>query len=148
MNSGKVSDTQRQRDLTGAGVGKQALSKRRFVRSFGFAWAGLRDTWQTQPNFRVQAGIGFLAIVLALLLSVSPVPILLCCALVLGLELLNSAVEALTDLVSPQPHPLAKIAKDAGAGAVLLASLVSVLVGLWTLAPPLWYALRTLVGAG
>ena len=88
-----------------------------------------------------------MAVVGALLLNVSPAPILLCCALVLGLELLNSAVEALTDLVSPQPHPLAKVAKDAGAGAVLLASLISVLVGLWTLGPPLWRVVLNLVGA-
>ena len=109
---------------------------------------GLRYVWCNEPNFRIEVGTGVLAVAGALLLDVSPVPVLLCCALVLGLELLNSALEALTDLVSPRPHPLAKIAKDAGAGAVLLASLVAVLVGLWTLGPPLWQGVRTLVGVG
>lgn len=104
--------------------------------------------WCNEPNFRIEVFIGILAVAGALLLNVSPAPILLCCALVLGLELLNSALEALTDLVSPQPHPLAKVAKDAGAGAVLLASIISVLVGLWTLGPPLWRSVVTLAGAG
>lgn len=127
---------------------RRALSKRRLTNSFGYAFAGIAHVWRNEPNFRIEGVIGVLAVVWALLLNVSPVPILLCCALVLGLELLNSALEALTNLVSPQPHPLAKVAKDAGAGAVLIASLISVLVGLWTLGPPLWRSVVTLAGAG
>ncbi len=74
---------------------------------------------------------------LCLALRVSPAPVLLCCALVLSLELVNTAAEALTDLISPGPHPLAEAAKDAAAGAVLVASIGSVLVGAAVLLPPL-----------
>lgn len=62
----------------------------------------------------------------------------LVCALVLALELVNSALESTLDLVSPEFHPLVKRAKDAAAGAVLVAALFAVLVGLWVLGPPLW----------
>ena len=62
---------------------------------------------------------------------------LLACGLVLGLELLNTALEALVDLVSPEQHRLAKAAKDAAAGAVLLACVFAVLVGAVVLMPPL-----------
>ena len=58
--------------------------------------------------------------------------------LVIGLELLNTAIEALVDLASPAFHPLAKIAKDAAAGAILLVVLGSVAAGLIIFLPRLW----------
>lgn len=122
-------------------LSRKVLSKTRLVKSFGFAWAGLSHAWRKEPNFRIEILIGLIALGLALWLRVSPVPILLCCALVLALELINSALEAAIDLVSPELHPLAKLTKDAGAGAVLLTSLIAVAVGLWTLGPPLWQKL-------
>lgn len=114
-----------------------ALSWRRWWCSAGFAWAGVRHTWSTQPNFRIEVWLGLIASGLCSALRVSPAPVLLCCGLVLGLELVNTAAEALTDLISPGWHPQAKLAKDAAAGAVLVASVVSVLVGLAVLLPPL-----------
>lgn len=113
-------------------------SWRRWKRSAGFAWAGLVTVWRTQPNFKIEVWAAVVANVLALLLRVNPVPILLSCALVLSLEAVNTALEALTDLASPEFHPLAKVAKDAAAGAVLIASIFSVLVGLAVLGPALW----------
>lgn len=81
---------------------------------------------------------GALALALALLLRAPLAPIVLCCALVLSLELVNTALEAVVDLVSPQVHPLAKVAKDAAAAAVLVASIGAALVGLVVLGPALW----------
>ena len=118
----------------------------RLIKSFGFAWNGLSYAWHHEPNFRIETVIGVLAVGLALWLQAPPVPILLCCALVLALELINSALEAATDLISPELHPLAKLTKDAGAGAVLVASILAALVGLWVLGPPLWAKLSTLLG--
>lgn len=63
-------------------------------------------------------------------------------ALVLSLELMNTALEAAVDLVTQEKHPLAKVAKDAGAGAVLVAAIISVIIGLVILGPPLWDRLR------
>ena len=65
-------------------------------------------------------------------------PILLVAALVLSLELVNTALEALTDLVSPVYHPLAKRAKDTAAAAVFLASLFALGLGVYLFLPALW----------
>jgi diacylglycerol kinase len=64
-------------------------------------------------------------------------------ALVWTAEFINSALEAVVDLASPQNHPLAKVGKDVGAAAVLIAALTSILVGLLILGPPLIEKIRT-----
>lgn len=114
-----------------------AWNLRRWLRSAGYAVAGLRTAYVTQANFRIEVWLGVVAVLLALALDVSLMPIFLCCALVLSLELLNTALEAAIDLLSPEHHRLAKVAKDAAAGAVLVACLGSVLVGLWLFIPAL-----------
>lgn len=110
---------------------------RPWASSFGYAWAGVRHAWRTQRNIRVETGIGALAVAAAVWLRADVAPILVCCALVLGLELVNTAFEALVDLAAPTYHPLAKAAKDVAAAAVLVAAALSVLVGLVVLGPPL-----------
>jgi diacylglycerol kinase len=52
-------------------------------------------------------------------------------------EIINTALEAITDLASPEQHPLARVGKDVGAGAVLLASITAIIVGFLILLPPL-----------
>ncbi|WP_339095325.1 diacylglycerol kinase family protein [Deinococcus sp. VB142] len=118
--------------------GGSALSLKRWWRSAGFAWAGVAHTYRSQPNFRIETWAAVVALALALLLRAPLAPIALSCALVLALELVNTAAEALVDLVSPEFHPLAKVAKDTAAAAVLLASFGALLVGLSVLGPPLW----------
>ncbi|TDE87212.1 diacylglycerol kinase [Deinococcus sp. S9] len=118
-----------------------ALSLRRWWRSARFAWSGIAHAYRTQANFRIEVGAGVLAVTLALLLHAPLAPILLACALVLSLELVNTALEAVVDLASPDLHPLAKAAKDGAAGAVLIASLGALLVGLVVLGPPLLHLL-------
>ncbi|MCS7057978.1 MAG: diacylglycerol kinase family protein [Meiothermus sp.] len=105
--------------------------------SFTYAWAGLRFAWKSQRNFRLEVYIAALALGLALWLEVSLIPVLFLVALVLGLELLNTALEALVDLVSPHYHPLAKAAKDVAAAGVLLVSGIAALIGLMLFLPPL-----------
>lgn len=119
-----------------------ALSLKRWLRSTGFAWAGIAHAYRTQANFRIEVACGVLACAAALLLRAPLAPVALACALVLALELVNTALEALTDLASPEVHPLAKVAKDAAAGAVLVASFGALLVAAAVLLPPLWHLLR------
>lgn len=99
---------------------------------------GVRRTYVNEPNFRRELLIGALAVALALWLRAPLAPILTMCGLVLALELVNSAVEAAVDLASPQQHELAAAAKDAAAGAVLVAAVAAATVGLVVLGPPLW----------
>lgn len=114
-----------------------ATSLTRLRAAFRVAFAGIAAVWATSGNFRIEVVVGALALALGLLLRTGVVPILILCALVLSLEMMNCALEAAVDLASPELHPLAKYAKDAAAGAVLVAALISVIVGLWLLGPPL-----------
>jgi diacylglycerol kinase len=66
--------------------------------------------------------------------------------MVFAAEFVNTAIEAVVDLASPQKHPLAKVGKDVGAAAVLIAALAAVLIGLLILGPPLWARLGSLIG--
>ncbi|MGA7953618.1 MAG: diacylglycerol kinase family protein [Gloeobacterales cyanobacterium] len=109
--------------------------------SFQYAWAGVLYATATQRNFRVHLGVGALAIALGITLGITPLEFAvvgIMIALVLTMELLNTAVEAMVDLtIGEQYHDLAKIAKDCAAGAVLISSIGAMFVAGWILLPPL-----------
>lgn len=112
--------------------------------SFRHAFAGWWYVLRTQRNAWIHAvaSVAVLAIALWLRLGGTDWAILiLTIALVWVAEFVNTAVEAIVDLLSPNIHPLAKIAKDVAAAAVLIAALASVVVGLLVLGPPLWLRL-------
>lgn len=92
---------------------------------------------RTQRNFRIELGMAVVALSLSLWLKTGLAAILACIVSVLVLEMLNTAIEAVVDLVTEEYHPLARIAKDVAAGAVLVASLGAALIGAVTLIPPL-----------
>lgn len=109
-------------------------SLRGLVRSFGYALQGLRICLSGR-NFRIQTVAGLYALLLGVWMPLTPPQwaiLLLTIGLVLGLEALNTGVEAAVNLVSPDYHPLAKRAKDCAATGVLVAALTSVGVG-WQL---------------
>ena len=133
-----MEEVQEQSGADSNAVAAKRFDRRKLRRSFGFAFMGIVQTWRTEQNFRIEVIIGVLALGLGVFLRVNLVPIILCCLIVLSLEIINSALEATLDLLSPEPHPLVKRAKDAGAGAVLLAAIGSTVVGLLVLGPPLW----------
>ena len=100
--------------------------------SFRYATAGLRTLFATGRNARIQGAAGLAAVVLAAVLDLSRIEwaiLALTIAAVLSLEAVNSAIEAVVDLVTLEEHPLAKQAKDLAAGAVWLMALVSVVIG-------------------
>lgn len=109
----------------------------RLRRSARCAWRGLSQAWSDQPNLRLEVLIGLAVTLLAVWLGTGLVAVVLSSALVLSLELVNSAVEALVDLISPGQHPLAGAAKDLSAAAVLVAALGAAFVGLVALGPAL-----------
>ena len=114
---------------------------RSFWQSLGFAIAGVRHAFRSQGNLRIHGVIAGVVIIAALVLRISRAEwavVVSLIALVIGLELLNTAIEALVDLSSPTSHPLAKIAKDTAAGAILLVALGSLAVGLIIFLPRLW----------
>ncbi|MFN8482896.1 MAG: diacylglycerol kinase family protein [Anaerolineae bacterium] len=113
-------------------------------RSFGWAFEGIGHTWKTQLNFRIHVTIASIVVVAAVWLRVPPrdwAVLALTIGVVFALELMNTAIEALVDLASPGQHDLARIAKDAAAGAVMVAAIAAVFVGIFILGPPLWLRL-------
>jgi len=101
--------------------------------SFRYAWHGLRDAWRAERNIRVHVLAAFLVLYLAWLLEVRTDEFVVLCmvsGMVIVAEMANTALEALIDLVIKKHDPLAKTAKNAAAGAVLVTSIAAVLVGI------------------
>jgi len=118
---------------------------RRFVRSVGYACTGIVHTWKTQRNMQIHVIAAILVLFCTWWLQIPRGDVLLVffsIALVISLELVNTAVEAAVDLITEETHPLAKIAKDASAGAVLVAAVISVVIGLAVFGPPLLAMLK------
>jgi diacylglycerol kinase len=115
-----------------------------FFRSVSHAWAGLVHTFLTQRNARWHVVAALAAIALATWLRIDSTRwaiLLLTIGAVCAGETINTTVEALVDLLSPEWHERAKVAKDVSAGAVLLLAVTAIAVGLIVLGPPLWLRL-------
>jgi diacylglycerol kinase (ATP) len=108
------------------------ITETKFWSSFHYAFAGILYAVRTQPNMRVHLLIAALVLIATLLLHISRIyviAIVIVIAVVLALELMNTAIEAVVDLLTVAHHPLAKTAKDAAAGAVLVGTIGAVIVG-------------------
>ena len=111
------------------------------LQSFRAAFSGWWHVIRSQKNAWIHATVSVLVILAGLWLGLNRLEwavILLAIAIVWISEFLNTALEAVVDLASPQKHPLAKVGKDVGAAAVLIAAAISVLIGLLVMGPPLW----------
>jgi diacylglycerol kinase (ATP) len=111
------------------------------LKSFQFAIEGCGYVLKTQKNAKIHGFITIGVVLCGLWLGLSRydwVLLLLTIALVWMAEFINTALEAIVDMTMPNPHALAKVAKDVSAGAVLLVSCAAVLTGLLILGPPLW----------
>lgn len=104
----------------------------------------LRGWWyvtKTQRNAWIHGVVATLVLILGLWLRLPArdwAVLILTIAMVFAAEFINTAIEAVVDLATKEHHPLAKVGKDVGAAAVLIAALAAVLVGLLILGPPLW----------
>jgi diacylglycerol kinase len=110
-------------------VPEATLPRTGFLRSFTFAGRGVWYVIRTQRNMRVHLVAAACAIAAGLALRIGAVDwacVIITIGVVMAAEALNTVVEALTDLTSPEFHPLAKTAKDAAAGAVLITSVAAV----------------------
>lgn len=107
------------------------MKVRKLIDSFNYAISGLIYTLKTQKNMRIHFMIGTLVIITSLFFDLTRVEIILLfftICLVIISEMINTAIEATIDLYTTKFHPLAKIAKNVAAGAVLVASINSVIV--------------------
>jgi undecaprenol kinase len=113
------------------------MKNRTFLHRFGFAVAGIVAVWRRERSFRTQTAAAFAAVVVTALLRPGwlwAAAVVLSITLVLALEVLNSALEAMIDHLHPEIAPAIKVAKDAAAGAVLVASIGAAIVGMLMLA--------------
>jgi diacylglycerol kinase len=108
------------------------------LKSFGYAFAGLRTLVRDEANARIHCAIASVAIIAGLLFGISAADwrwVVLSIGMVLAAECVNTAVERTCDVASPAFHPLVKAAKDVAAGGVLLTALAAMLIGILTFWP-------------
>jgi diacylglycerol kinase (ATP) len=119
---------------------------KKLIRSFGYAFKGVAHAAATQLNFRVHLVASVLAIFLGYFLGISVNEwqwIILCIAIVLMAELFNTAIEMLTDLVSPEYNKIAGHVKDMGAGAVVIAAIFALVTGIIIFLPKLLLLIKS-----
>jgi len=119
------------------------------IKAFRYAITGWWFVIRTQRNAWIHMVVSIAVILLSFILHISASSwalILLAIALVWIAEFLNTALEAVVDLASNhQQHELARVGKDVGAAAVLIAAIISILIGLLVLGPPLWSIIQSLL---
>ena len=117
---------------------RRAVSR---LASFRHAFAGWWYVLRTQHNAWIHAVASLAILAVAVWVGLERIEwaiLLLTVAVVWVAEFVNTAVESLVDLLSPEMHPLAKTAKDIAAASVLIAALAAVVVGLLVMGPKLW----------
>jgi diacylglycerol kinase len=116
--------------------------KHSLFKSFKFAFDGIKTEFKKGRNFRIQILLGFLAIAFGIILKITLpewLSLILVIASVLILELVNTAVESIVDMISPEIQEKAKIAKDVSAGAVLVASIAALFIGAVLFIPKIFH---------
>jgi undecaprenol kinase len=106
---------------------------KRFYESFKFAWSGITETFKTERNFQIHVYISIVIFLIGFFLHFTKLEWIVVLFLIggmLSLELMNTALERVVDLVTKDFKPLAKAAKDAAAGAVFVYAILSVIIGL------------------
>jgi diacylglycerol kinase len=113
-------------------------SKHSLIKSFEFAFNGLKIMVVKGRNFRIQILLGILSIILGIVYKISNLEwlgLILIIASVLILELINTAIEEVVNIVSPEIREEAKIAKDVSAAGVLIASIAAIFIGIFIFIP-------------
>lgn len=108
----------------------------RLTRNVGHSWRGWCAAWASEKSLRQWTVVNVLSLLLALVLDLSAgerAVILALGLLLMVVELVNTSIEAIVDLVSPEQHPLAGKAKDCASAAVMLTALAG--AGAWALIP-------------
>ncbi|MBY0432598.1 MAG: diacylglycerol kinase family protein [Cyclobacteriaceae bacterium] len=104
----------------------------RFFKSVGFAWRGVHVAWREQRHLKIHTACALAVMAAGFAVGLSRVEwivVVIAIALVFVAELINSSIEELVNLVSPEHRPLAGKVKDIAAGAVLVAAIAAVVLG-------------------
>lgn len=112
---------------------KRQKGIKKFLLSFTYPIKGLRYAYRNEQNLAVDVGIALLVTIAGFIFKLNLVEwaiLALTIGLVISCELINTAIEAVVDLVTEDYHPLAKVAKDTAAAAVFVFAIIAVIVGL------------------
>ena len=116
------------------------MKKDPLYKSFGYAFQGIFNTIRTERNIKIHCAAAILVTIFGIWLQISKTEWMICFilfGLILALELVNTAVEATVDLFTEERKPLAKKAKDAAAGAVLIVAIIAAVIGILIFIPKL-----------
>lgn len=124
------------------------MKAKSFLESLSYAVDGLKQVAKRERNMRIHLLVAVFVLVMSLLLKINKgefLVILITTGAVLAIEVINTAFEALCDLISPHYDQRIKLAKNAAAGAVLLVAIFALIVGLFIFGPYLYQLLLKLV---
>ena len=110
------------------------------ISSFKYAFQGMFSALKTERNLKIHVTIMIIVIIAGIVLKISKIEWIICIilfGLVIGGEMLNSAIETVVDIAMPDINPKAKFAKDAAAGAVLVFAIASAIIGFMIFGPKL-----------
>jgi undecaprenol kinase len=113
----------------------------RFFKGFYYAWQGILYGAKKEANFKFHLTAAIVVCIAAFYFSITKIEwlfVLIAIGGMLTLELINSAIEKVVDLVTGEYHPLAKAAKDLAAGAVLVYAILSAIIGFIIFLPKIW----------
>ena len=118
------------------------------IRSFVYAGRGIRLVFSSEANMKIHIVVATLVVICGFIFNINTtewIACLLCIGLVFGAEMINTAIENVVDLASPDYQELAGKAKDIAAGAVLICAIVSVIIGILIFLPKGWQLLLSIL---
>ena len=112
--------------------GKKTFSTKDRLKSFVYAWDGIKTMYQTEHNLYIHTALTVIAFILAWVLSIPAIE-WMALTIVMGMvwvaEIFNTVIEKIMDFIITEKHPLVKKIKDMAAAAVLITALTAVIVG-------------------
>ena len=126
---------------------KKVLSIKRLRKSFGYAFKGIDDVIEHEPNMKIHVVAAILVVIMAFILKVSIIEwiiLVLLIGAVLAAETINTTIENLVDMYTKEYDEKAKIVKDTAAGTVLILAITSAIIGLIIFIPKIIYLLESL----
>lgn len=119
---------------------RSKFSIKKAIKTFGYAFNGLREVARNEQNFKIHLAAAVIAIALSFLLNVTDVEfliVIICIAAVMSMEIINTAIEKLCDHISPGRNEKIKAIKDIAAAAVLIVSICAFIIGVIIFLPKL-----------
>ena len=126
---------------------KKVLSIKRLRKSFGYAFKGIDDVIEHEPNMKIHVVVAILVVIMAFILKVSIIEwsiLVLLIGAVLAAETINTTIENLVDMYTKEYDEKAKIVKDTAAGTVLILAITSAIIGLIIFVPKIICLLESL----